>query len=103
VVAAVVILLAVVALAPDLMKPIYERLDALIFKKSETTSFDDRTRYGHTSKRLFRHRWIGRWLRLGDDIELVRRDFEQYRHFWSGAAFYLYPPSLHPALPQPQR
>jgi hypothetical protein len=53
VVAAVVILLAVVALAPDLMKPIYERLDALIFKKSETTSFDDRTRCTNTPLNAF--------------------------------------------------
>jgi hypothetical protein len=53
VVAAVVILLAIVALAPDLMKPIYERLDALIFKKSESTSFDDRTRFTKTALNAF--------------------------------------------------
>jgi hypothetical protein len=53
VVAAVVILFAVVALAPDLMKPIYERLDSLIFKKSETSSFEERTRFTNTALNAF--------------------------------------------------
>jgi hypothetical protein len=42
---ALVLLLAVLALASDLMTPVYGRLDALIFKKSQSSSFEDRARF----------------------------------------------------------
>ncbi|MCI0467050.1 MAG: hypothetical protein L0Y57_08605 [Beijerinckiaceae bacterium] len=42
-VAAMVLFLAVIALVPELMEPVYARIDSLIFKKSETSSYEDRT------------------------------------------------------------
>lgn len=51
--AALVLLLAVLALASDLMAPVYERLDALIFKKTETSSFEDRARFTRTALDAF--------------------------------------------------
>jgi hypothetical protein len=53
VVVAGVLLLAVIALAPDIMHPVYERLDALIFKKSETSSFEERARFTKTALNAF--------------------------------------------------
>jgi hypothetical protein len=48
-----VFLLAVIALVPDIMHPVYERVDALIFKKFETSSFEDRSRFTETALNAF--------------------------------------------------
>ncbi len=51
--AALVLLLGVLALASDLMTPVYERLDALIFKKTDSSSFEDRARFTRTALDAF--------------------------------------------------
>jgi len=52
-VTALVVVLAVLALASDLMTPVYERLDTLIFRKSESSSFEDRARFTKTAMDAF--------------------------------------------------
>jgi len=52
-VAALLLLLAVLALASELMAPVYERLDPLIFKKTESSSFEDRARFTRTALDAF--------------------------------------------------
>jgi hypothetical protein len=52
-VTALVLILVVLALASDLMTPVYERLDALIFRKAETSSFEDRARFTKTAMDAF--------------------------------------------------
>ncbi|MDQ6701719.1 MAG: hypothetical protein M3Z96_00700 [Pseudomonadota bacterium] len=51
--AAVLVILGVVALTPDIMNPVYERIDEVIFKKSETSSYEGRMMWTKVAMHAF--------------------------------------------------
>jgi len=67
------------------LTPVYEMLDSIIFKKTESESYVERsmwTRVGDGS--LFRDEGTRRRPRFGPNVELVRRHIEQYRSHRAG-------------------
>ncbi|HET6375311.1 MAG TPA: hypothetical protein VFF88_04620, partial [Methylocella sp.] len=52
-IAGFLLLLAIIALFPDLMQPVYNRLDTLIFKKTESDSYLGRTMWTQVAMQAF--------------------------------------------------